>query len=315
MRRAPRTILRICETGRGPLAARGVSCGAMDTVDRFAVGAELLRSNARLARAQALPAGVWVAQWDNANTEASYVKPGHHTVTMYLAGGEAVRCHQAPAARGGPGRLCLLPADHESHWDVNGSLRLLHIYLPRLHWAQAAERWFDMDPRSAALAERIFFDDDLLAASCLRIAQLDWQAEGASLQLQQLVLDVQARLVASHTGHLARPQALRGGLSPAARRRVLDHIEAHLADRIELHALADAACLSPFHFARMFKTSFGVAPHAWVMQRRLERARNLLAEGRLALETVVQRCGYAHLSHLNAALKRAGLPSASGLKA
>ena len=286
----------------------------MDTVDRFAVGAELLRSNARLARAQPLPADVWLAQWDNADTVASYVKPGHHTLSMYLEGGHAVRCHQAPSARGRPGSLCLLPADHESHWDVNGSLRLLHVYLPRLHWAQAAERWFDLDPRSAALDERIFFDDDTLAALCLRIAGLDWQASGATLQLQQLVLDLQARLVAAHTVHGPRRQSPRGGLSPAARRRVLDHIEARLADRIELADLAEAACLSPFHFARMFRASFGVAPHAWVMQRRVERARGLLAAGRLPLEQVAQQCGYAHLSHLNTALKRAGLPSASGVR-
>lgn len=286
----------------------------MDTVDRFAVGAELLRSKARLARAQSLPAGVWVAQWDNADTEASYVKPGHHTLSMYLEGGHAVRCQQAPSARGRPGSLCLLPADHESHWDVHGSLRLLHIYLPRLHWAQAAERWFDLDPRSATLAERIFFDDDTLAASCRRIAQLDWQAPGAALLLQQLVLDAQARLVAAHTVHRARLQAPRGGLSPVARRRVVERIEARLSERIELADLADAACLSPFHFARMFKASFGVAPHAWVMQRRLERARGLLAEARLPLDDIAARCGFAHLSHLNAALKRAGLPSASGVR-
>lgn len=286
----------------------------MDTVDRFAVGAELLRSNARLTRAQPLPADVWLAQWDNADTVASYVKPGHHTLSMYLEGGHAVRCHQAPSARARPGSLCLLPADHESHWDVNGSLRLLHVYLPRLHWAQAAERWFDLDPRSAALDERIFFDDDTLAALCLRIARLDWQAPGATLQLQQLVLDVQARLVAAHTVHRARTQAPRGGLSPAARRRVLDHVEGRLADRIDLADLASAACLSEFHFARMFKASFGVAPHAWVMQRRIERARGLLAEGRLPLDEVAAACGFAHLSHLNAGLKRAGLPSASGVR-
>jgi len=286
----------------------------MDSVDQFAVGAELLRSNARLARAQALPGEVWLAQWDNADTEASYVKPGHHTLSLYLEGGHAVRCHQAPSARGRPGRLCLLPADHESHWDVNGSLRLLHLYLPRLQWAQAAERWFDLDPRCATLNERIFFDDDTLAALCLRMAQLDWQADGATLQLQQLALDVQARLVAAHTVHGARRTEVRGGLSPAARRRVLDHVESRLADRIELAELAEAACLSPFHFARMFKASFGTTPHAWVMQRRLERARRLLAEGRLPLATVAARCGYAHLSHLNAALKRAGLASASGVR-
>jgi len=108
--------------------------------------------------------------------------------------------------------------------------------------------------------------------------------------------------------------ALRGGLAPAARRRVLERIEVSLAapggPAPCLAAMAEAACLSEYHFARMFKTSFGCSPHAWVMQRRLERARTLLADGRHTLDEVARRCGYAHLSHLNAALRRAGLASA-----
>ncbi|HEX6703952.1 MAG TPA: AraC family transcriptional regulator [Albitalea sp.] len=279
-------------------------------VTQLAVSAALLRSHARLRRAQPLPSGAWVAHWGNADTETSYVKPGHHTLSFYLEGGQAVRCHEAPSARGAPGALCLLPAQHESHWDVNGSLQLLHLYLPTLPLAQAAERWFDLDPRFATLAERIYFHDAPLAALCARIAALDWRNADAQLHLQQLVLDVQSRLLSAHSVHRPAVTDVKGGLSPAARRRVLERIESGLADGIALDELAEAACLSAFHFARMFKASFGHSPHAWVMQRRVERARRLLAEGRTPLDEVVRRCGYAHLSHMNAALKRAGLGTA-----
>lgn len=288
----------------------------MDTpIAHFTVGAALLRSRARLRRVQALPQGVWLAHWQNADTAAEYLAPTHHTLSCYLEGGHAVRCHQAPAARGEPGALCLLPAGHDSRWDVNGSLQLLHVYLPKLQLAQAAQRWFDLDPRLATLADRIYFRDDALAALCRRIATLDWAQPDAALRLQQLTLDVQVRLLEAHTVHARALPALRGGLSPLARRRVLERIEASLnrpgSEPPHLAALADAACLSEYHFARMFKASFGCSPHAWVMQRRLERARALLATGKLPLDDLARRCGYAHLSHLNSALRRAGLPSAA----
>src|SRR5262249_35762867 len=135
------------------------------------------------------------------------------------------------------------------------------------------------------------------------------------LLLAQLTLDLQARLLGAHTVPRARVPALRGGLSPAARRRVLERIEMDLEDGPTLAALADAACLSEFHFARMFKASFGMSPHVWVMQRRGARARTLLAQGRQPLADVAQCCGYTHLSHMNAALRRAGLASASALRA
>jgi len=281
---------------------------------QFTVAAELLRSRARVQRVQPMPQGVWLAHWHNADTEASYHAPDHHTLSFYLSGGHAVRCHEAPSARGEPGSLCLFPAGHDSGWDVHGSLQLLHLYLPRLEVASAAERWFDMDPRSATLADRIYFRDPALEALCLRIAGTDWSMPDAPLQLQQLVLDAQARLLEAHAVHRRAQPAPRGGLAPAARRRVLERIEQALQagqPAPDLAALADAACLSEFHFARMFKTSFGCTPHAWVMRRRLERARALLAAGRLAPTEVARRCGYAHLSHLNAALRRAGLASAA----
>jgi AraC family transcriptional regulator len=280
-------------------------------VSHLAVGAALLRSRAQLRRALPLAGGAWLAHWNNADTETAYLKPDHHTLSFYLEGGHAVRCHEAPAARGEPGSLCCLPAGHESRWDVIGSLQLLHVYLPRLQLAQAAERWFEIDPRFATLNERIYFHDDRLAALCTQIAATDWRDSDAALRLQQLTLDLQAQLLMSHSAAARSIDKVRGGLSPAARRRVLDVVESNLDRALNLAELAQAACLSEFHFARMFKASFGVSPHTWVMQRRLARALGLLADGRTPLDEVVRRCGYAHLSHLNAALKRAGLASAS----
>ena len=68
----------------------------------------------------------------------------------------------------------------------------------------------------------------------------------------------------------ARRTHLRGGLSPAALRRVQLFVEANLGRAIHLHDLAARAALSPFHFARAFKTSAGMTPRAYVEQRRIE---------------------------------------------
>jgi AraC family transcriptional regulator len=54
--------------------------------------------------------------------------------------------------------------------------------------------------------------------------------------------------------------------------RVRDYVEVHLDKDLSLTALADIACLSPYHFSRSFKESAGVGPQRYVIQRRLERA-------------------------------------------
>jgi len=281
----------------------------------FAVFRALAQVRATPLRAQALGAdGAWLVHWHNGDSDTAYQQPDHHTLSLYLEGGHAVRCLDQPAARGAPGRLCCLPAGHQSRWAVRGELQLLHLYLPRLPLALAAEQWFDRDPRLAHLDDRIYFDDELLAGLGRSMVALDWAAPDAALQLQELGLQMQARLLRGQGRQQAAAPAsgLRGGLAPAVRRRVLDHIEQAVrrGEAVELHALASVACLSTFHFARMFRQSFGVAPHAWVMQRRLAFARELLARPGATPADVAQAAGYAHTSHLNRALRGAGLGSA-----
>ncbi len=305
---------------RGTRAARTRKLAPMSSpappAAEFAVCRELLRSRATPLRTVALggDSNAWLVHWRNADTETAYAQPGHHTLSLYLDGGEQVRCLEQPQARGAPGSLCCMPAGHQSRWQVHGTLQLLHLYLPTLPLALAAEQWFDRDPRLASLRDRIWFDDEVLAALGRRIVALDWTHTDAGLALQELTLQMQARLLQAH-GDSQRPvtgTAVRGGLSAAARRRVLDCIEAAPAGASpSLDELAAAACLSSYHFLRMFKASFGQSPHAWVMQRRLAKARALLGAGRLPLPQVAEAAGYAHLSHLNTALKRAGLGSAA----
>ena len=90
----------------------------------------------------------------------------------------------------------------------------------------------------------------------------------------------------------------RGGLSPAAMRRVSDYIDAHLNESIELVELSAIAGLSMFHFARQFKHSVGMTPHYYLVSRRVERAKELLAGTNLSLSEIAFAVGFADQSHL-----------------
>jgi AraC-like DNA-binding protein len=114
-----------------------------------------------------------------------------------------------------------------------------------------------------------------------------------------LVLHTRPRLDAL-SSLLAPPPApqTRGGVPPAAMRRVREYIEAHLNDRIELAEIAGIAGMSVFHFARQFKQSIGVAPHHYLMRRRVERAQELLRDADLSLSAVALVTGFSDQSHL-----------------
>jgi AraC family transcriptional regulator len=86
-------------------------------------------------------------------------------------------------------------------------------------------------------------------------------------------------------------------LSETAIHMVCDFIEEHLSTQITLEDLAALAHLSPFHFARCFKASMGLAPHQYVIARRMELATRLLLTTTLTIAEIAWSIGYENISH------------------
>jgi transcriptional regulator of acetoin/glycerol metabolism len=93
------------------------------------------------------------------------------------------------------------------------------------------------------------------------------------------------------------PQA-QGGLSPGAMRRVREFVEVHLGESIDLSMLAGVAGLSVHHFARQFKQSAGMPPHAYLTQKRIERAQEMLVQTDLPLAEIAFAVGFFDQGHL-----------------
>jgi AraC family transcriptional regulator len=96
----------------------------------------------------------------------------------------------------------------------------------------------------------------------------------------------------------------RGGLSSLQIRRARELLEAHLDGNISLRQVAEACDLSVSHFARAFKQSFSMPPYRWLIERRVDRARDLIRNTRLPLADIAARCGFADQSALNRSFKR-----------
>lgn len=266
------------------------------------------RSSARRERELALGAGLRLVQWHNDGGRMDYQQPGHHTLSVYLQGGHDTHLIEAPRDTGRPGCHCILPAEHESRWNVAGPLRFVHLYLSDAAWADRIVRLLDAEPRALTLEQRIFGADARLAAWAQGVAALDWQDPAERLRIDALSQAALDHLVLQAARPRQRERAERsaGGLSSAARRRVLACVDAHLDSAgLGLPRLAAEAHLSEFHFARMFRVSMGCTVHDWVAARRLDRARALLRETALPLADIAAACGYAGASHLSRHVKAA----------
>jgi AraC family transcriptional regulator len=97
----------------------------------------------------------------------------------------------------------------------------------------------------------------------------------------------------------------RGGLAGPARRRALEMIDAGIGARLTIETLAQEVGLSPAHFARAFKTTFGRPPHHYLLSIRLARARRDLELSGANLSAIAQQWGFADQAHFTRLFKRA----------
>ena len=102
-----------------------------------------------------------------------------------------------------------------------------------------------------------------------------------------------------HTG-----PALNGRLPSYRLRRATEFIEAHLNRVIRIDDVAQAAGLSRYHFQRQFKQSTGVTPHQFIVSRRIEHAKSLLAQSNLPIVSVAAEVGFADQSHFTTLFRR-----------
>jgi AraC family transcriptional regulator len=99
--------------------------------------------------------------------------------------------------------------------------------------------------------------------------------------------------------------ATKGGLGASRQRRVIDYIENHLGEDLNLAALAQEAGLSPHHFAKVFKKSVGKSPWQYVSDRRILRAKRMLRDGGQSLAEIAHELGFSSQSHFTDAFRKA----------
>ncbi|MTH45985.1 AraC family transcriptional regulator [Intestinirhabdus alba] len=277
----------------------------------------LLRHNAVLHESVALHSGIQLAAWSNKrDTLTQYCD--HHTLSLYVADGYESYYRTAGGWKngGGPDRFCLMPKESESTWDIRDDLSFIHLYCTDAHLRKIGEKIWDKSPYRLTLEERHFGDDPAIAAIYRQFfLGNDWQQAANHLALSAASTLLMTHLLQRYSSVQWRLPRVTGGLAPATLRNVLAYIEAHLSESLTLGDLAHEAALSEFHFARMFRQSMKMAPHQYVMQRRMALARELVLHTRRALTDIALACGFSSPSHFSNRFKQATGKTPSQLRA
>jgi AraC family transcriptional regulator len=188
-------------------------------------------------------------------------------------------------------KMLFVPAHHtfRGTFVPRVLLRTVYFYIDPTQLAVDPELEF----AALDLSPRLFFDDPVLRGTAEKLMTVIENPGSASrLYAEALSAVLAIELVRLERGSPTVPATARGGLATWQERAACDFIEAHLTEDIALADLAGVARLSPAHFCRAFKRSFGVPPHRYQLQRRIERAKSLLADQDRSVLEVALACGF-----------------------
>jgi AraC family transcriptional regulator len=152
---------------------------------------------------------------------------------------------------------------------------------------------------------RLFFEDTTIWSTASKLREAIDVPGGASQPYLEALGVVLIHELARLNRGTSRPEAtVRGGLAAWQQRIVAAHIEEHLSEQIPLTTLARMARLSTFHFCRAFKQSFGVPPHRYHTNRRIDHAKLMLAERKHSVTEVGLSVGFSETSSFTAVFRK-----------
>ena len=164
-------------------------------------------------------------------------------------------------------------------------------------------------PPNAGVGEmvpRLLFEDSRLWATALKLKRaVESHEPETRLYSEALAIVLMHELLHQNRDAPHAEADSYGGLAAWQKRKIASYIEEHLAEQISLMKLAELARLSPYHFCRAFKQSFGTPPHRYHISRRIERAKALLIQRSDSITEIGLDLGFSETSSFSAAFRKA----------
>lgn len=205
------------------------------------------------------------------------------------------------------GRVNVLPACLPSHWRwrERGEADVLHLYItPALLRDTAAEAG-NINPDQIEIVNHLAVPDPQLEYIGLALMQeLVTGCLGGRLFGESLATALAVQLLQKYSATKPVIPEFKGGLSKYKLRRVIEYINENLEHDVALTTLAGVVDMNVHHFAKMFKQNMGIAPHQYIIERRIERAKQLLTNTELSIIEVCHAVGFDNQSHFTKLFRR-----------
>ena len=197
--------------------------------------------------------------------------------------------------------LCPFNLSHELRW--HSEMNLLSLNLEHELLVRRTLELFNTE--QVELLCPMGFQDPLIQQIGLALkAEAQSDGGGSRLYAETMANALAVHLLRHYSTQGHRKLEGKWAMCPHKLMWVKNYINDYLERQFSVDELAGIAQLSPYHFSRAFKQSVGISPHQYVIQQRVERAKQLLSQGKMSLSEIAIACGFSHQSHLNRHFKR-----------
>ncbi|WP_110988938.1 helix-turn-helix domain-containing protein [Acaryochloris thomasi] len=245
-----------------------------------------------------------VQKLQNPPGEGSCHFEGEHTLFMSLA---SRPMHYLQAQDGKTrtglyrkGDILITPANTPLFVRWEGQESCLQIQLTTQFLQSVARETLEQDCDHIELVPTFQVrNSQMEAISMMLHTEYQRDASGNRLYLDSLANILAVNLLRNYATKRPQLSVYDGGLPPRQIQQVLDYVDAHIDSEIRLADLAQLLDMSQFHFSRLFKQSVGRSPHQYLIQQRVERAKQLLKQSDRRIVDIALDCGFNSHSHLS----------------
>ena len=259
--------------------------------------------------------GILVQHHQQPAWEMPVYAPSHHTLSIHhsshVTESERVLDGKWRTENIHQGDVALIPANviHQKRWRRDCSFTLL--MLDPAYVAQLAAEALDgvghvslKETRLEVLPQFAQSDPLLYQIGVALKSELETEHPSTPLYIDSLITALTAHLIRHYSTTSLKTPASIPGLSPYQLERAIAYINTDLTQELNLAKLAAVVGVSKFYFCWLFKQSMGTTPHQYVLQQRVERAKQLLKQHQASIADVALQCGFTNQSHLNRHFKR-----------
>ncbi|MBV9705682.1 MAG: helix-turn-helix transcriptional regulator [Methylobacteriaceae bacterium] len=194
--------------------------------------------------------------------------------------------------------ISALDLDCRPVWHLRSPFDFVQFYLPRAALDEIAHDNAAAPVDTLSIRPGVALLDPVAKqlASCL-LPELKRPEQASRLFVDHVALALAVHFAQTYGGMRVAQRPTRGGLAPWQERRAKQYMMASLRGDISLSEMAAECSLSPSHFARAFRQTTGQPPHRWLLERRVEHAKELLRCSATTLADAALACGFSDQSH------------------